>query len=238
MIFEDEGYTQAQEIRKKSTVYGKVAYYDMDSTLPDEIMPEFSLASKFRKEELEVLRGQGEGKKKGKATIVDLTVEEEDADDSRAGPSSPVMPVRLQSEVELDDSDFETGDPTEEAFKSSSSVANSQITEVEVSPRARDGSLTPVPLSNQRETPRIASRRDSSIAEDEIPCSSQSMLSSASSSPRKRCRKKRKAEAEAEQNERDRHSASISVCTSQESFGEFDFTSQDLGRLDAVVAAQ
>lgn len=228
-ILEDEAYTQAQEIRKKSMVYGKVAYYDMDSQIPGEIIMEWHQAAavEARRNEVDRIRGR---KKRSKATVVDLTEEDQDKGNDLEDLSGNSQSVKVYND-ELDDSDIETIKPSQASYTSLSRRSTQHT--VERSPAlgspVRSESETPEPATT-RNRKRTQSERES---ESESPPSSQSSQSSSttSTSGRGRCRKKKKGEKLA-------GTESQSVNMSQDSFGDFDFPSQDVARLDALVAAQ
>jgi hypothetical protein len=232
-ILEDESYTKAQEIRKKSMVYGKVAYYDMDSQIPGEIIMEWhnAAAVESRRNEVDRMRGK---KRRVEATIVDLTEEEDkgkgnDTVEDLGGSSQSVKVY----EYELEDSDIETIKPSQASYKSLSGRSKSSQQNVELSPEVgspvRIESETPEPASSQNRK-RSQSQRQAE-SESATPPSSQTSQSSSttSTSGRGRSRKRRKILAGTE---------SQRVIMSQESFGDFDFPSQDVARLDALVAAQ
>jgi hypothetical protein len=230
-ILEDESYTKAHEIRKKSMVYGKVAYYDMDSQIPGEIIMEWhnAAAVEGRRNEVDRMRGK---KRRVEATIVDLTEEEDqgkgkDTVEDLGGSSQSVKVY----EYELDDSDIETIKPSQASYKSLSGSSKSSQQNVELSPE-------PESVRIESETPEPANRKrieSQNPAESELGTPSSSQMSQSSSttstSGRGRCRKRRKGEILA-------GTESRSVSMSQESFGDFDFPSQDVARLDALVAAQ
>jgi hypothetical protein len=231
-ILEDESYTKAQEIRKKSMVYGKVAYYDMDSQIPGEIIMEWhnAAAVESRRNEVDRMRGK---KRRVEATIVDLTEEEDkgkgnDTVEDLGGSSQSVKVY----EYELEDSDIETIKPSQASYKSLSGRSKSSQQNVELSPEV--GS----PVRIESETPEPANRKrteSQNPTESELGTPSSSQMSQSSSttstSGRGRCRKRRKGEILA-------GTESQSVSMSQDSFGDFDFSSQDVARLDALVAAQ
>ena len=228
-ILEDEAYTQAQEIRKKSMVYGKVAYYDMDSQIPGEIIMEWHQAAavEARRNEVDRIRGR---KKRPKATIVDLTEEDQDKGNDLEDLSGMSQLVKVYDD-ELDESDIETIKPSQASYTSVSRRSTQQTVERSPVPGSpvRSESETPEPATTQ-DRKRTQSERQS---ESETPSSSQLSQSSSttSNSGRGRCRKKKKGEILA-------GTESQSVNMSQESFGDFDFPSQDVARLDALVAAQ
>ena len=230
-ILEDESYTKAQEIRKKSMVYGKVAYYDMDSQVPGEIIMEWhnAAAVEARRNEVDRMRGK---KRRVEATIVDLTEEEDqgkgkDTVEDLGGSSQSAKAY----EDELDDSDIETIKPSQASHTSLSSRSRP-------SPHAELSQALDSPVGIASETPEPANRKrteSQNPTESEMgtPSSSQmSQSSSTTSNPgRGRSRKRRKGEILA-------GTESQRVSMSQESFGDFDFPSQDVARLDALVAAQ
>jgi hypothetical protein len=230
-ILEDEAYTKAQEIRKKSMVYGKVAYYDMDSQIPGEIIMEWhnAAAVEARRNEVDRMRGK---KRQLEATIVDLTEEDQDKGNDMEDLGGSSQSVKVY-EYELDDSDIGTIKPSQASYKSLSKRSKSSRQNVELSPEVsspvRIESETPEPATSQNRK-RYESERPT---ESETPSSSQiSQSSSTTSTPgRGRRRKRRKGEILA-------GTESRSVSMSQESFGDFDFPSQDVARLDALVAAQ
>jgi hypothetical protein len=227
-ILEDEAYTKAQEIRKKSMVYGKVAYYDMDSQIPGEIIMEWhnAAAVEARRNEVDRMRGK---KRRVEATIVDLTEEEDQGNDMEdLGSSSQSLKVY---EYELDDSDIETIKPSQASCKSLSGRSKFSQQDVELSPE-------PESVRIESETPEPANRKrteSQNPTESELGTPSSSQMSQSSSTTstagRGRCRKRRKGEILA-------GTESQRVSMSQESFGDFDFPSQDVARLDALVAAQ
>jgi hypothetical protein len=230
-ILEDEAYTKAQEIRKKSLVYGKVAYYDMDSQVPGEIIMEWhnAAAVEARRNEVDRMRGK---KRRVEATVVDLTEEHQDNGNDLEDLGGSSQSVKVY-EYELEDSDIETIKPSQASYKSLSGRSKSSQQNVELSPEVgspvRIESETPEPASSQNRK-RSQSQRQAE-SESATPPSSQTSQSSSttSTSGRGRSRKRRKILAGTE---------SQRVIMSQESFGDFDFPSQDVARLDALVAAQ
>jgi hypothetical protein len=233
-ILEDEAYTNAHEIRKKSMVYGKVAYYEMDSPIPGEIMMDWHNAGtvEARRNEVDRIRGT---KRRAKATIVDLT-EEEDQDGNKtvedlSGPSSQSVKVY---EDELDDSDIETIKLSQKSYNSMSGRSK-PYPSVELSPAlgspVRTESDTPEPVPSH--TRKRTESQLPTESESGTPSNSQtSQPASTTSTPgRGRCRKRRKGEILA-------GTESHSVSMSQDSYGDFDFPSQEFDRLDALVAAQ
>jgi hypothetical protein len=229
-ILEDEAYTKAQEIRKKSMVYGKVAYYDMDSQIPGEIIMEWHNAAAVEARRNEVDRRRGK-KRRAKATIVDLAEEDQDRGNDLEDLDGSSQPVKVY-EYELDDSDIETIKPSQASYKSLSGRSKSSQQDVELS-KALD---SPVRIASETPEPANRKRTESqNPTESEMGTPSSSQMSQSSSttstSGRGRCRKRRKGEILA-------GTESRSVSMSQESFGDFDFPSQDVARLDALVAAQ
>jgi len=228
-ILEDEAYTQSQEIRKKSMVYGKVAYYDMDSQIPGEIIMEWHQAAavEVRRNEVDRIRGR---KKRPKATIVDLTEEDQDKGNDLEDLGGNSQPVQVFDD-ELDESDIETIKPSQASYTSVSRRSTQQTVERSPAPGS--------PVRGESETSEPATARNrkraqsESQSESETPSSSQLSQSSSttSSSGRGRCRKKKRGEILA-------GTESQSVSMSQDSFGDFEFPSQDVARLDALVAAQ
>lgn len=227
-ILEDDLYTKAQEIRKRSTLYGKVAYYDMDSQVPFEINAEFSQASEERKTEVELIRGKPGTKKRVRA-VVNLSEEEDfamDMDNQRAATSPPVGQVGDDSDG---NSDLENMSPRG-VYKSSSRRARS----AESNQASIRSDSTPEPHDRKRQ--KYGDSRRSPA--DDSPSSSQTM-SQGSTTPTAQDRPGRdEVGGEREQTGRDSQRASKSVNQSQDSFDDFDFQSQDLDRLDALVAAQ
>jgi len=230
-ILEDESYTKAQEIRKKSMVYGKVAYYDMDSEVPGEIIGDWHRASavEARRNEVDRMRGK---KRRAQATIVDLTEEDQSkGNDVLEDVSEPPSQTIKVYEDELDDSDIETVKPSQASHVPSSNRSNTSRN-VELSPaldspvRIESETPEPAPPNNRK---RSQSHRQPE-SESSTPPNSQTSQSSISST-RGRCRKRRKEEILA-------GTESQSVSMSQESFGDFEFSSQDVARLDALVTAQ
>jgi hypothetical protein len=231
-ILEDESYTKAQELRKKSMVYGKVAYYDMDSQVPGEIIMEWhnAAAVEARRNEVDRMRGK---KRRVEATIVDLTEEEDkgkgnDTVEDLGGSSQSVNVY----EDKLDDSDIETIKSSQTSYKSLSGRSKSSQQNVELS------QVLDSPVRIASETPEPANRKrteSQNPTESELGTPSSSQMSQSSSTTstagRGRCRKRRKGEILA-------GTESQRVSMSQESFGDFDFPSQDVARLDALVAAQ
>jgi hypothetical protein len=148
-ILEDEAYTNAQEIRKKSMVYGKVAYYDMDSQIPGEIIMEWhnTAAVEARRNEVDRMRGKN---KRVEATVVDLTEEDQDQGNDLEDLSGSNQSVKIY-ENELDDSDIETVKPSQ-SQKPSSNRSRSSPT-AELSPEhdspVRIESETPEPATTQ-----------------------------------------------------------------------------------------
>ena len=229
-ILEDESYTKAQEIRKKSMVYGKVAYYDMDSQVPGEIMMEWHNAAAVEARRNEVGRMRGK-KRRAQATIVDLTEEDQDKGNDLEDLGGSSQAVRVYKD-ELEDSDIETIKPSQVSHTSLSGRSKSSQKNVELS------SALDSPVQSESETPEPGKRKRTESqypTEAELGTPSSSQLSQSSSTTsttgRGRCRKRRKGEILAE-------TESQSVSMSQESFGDFDFSSQDVARLDALVAAQ
>jgi hypothetical protein len=231
-ILEDEAYTKAQEIRKKSLVYGKVAYYDMDSQVPGEIIMEWhnAAAVEARRNEVDRMRGK---KRRVEATIVDLTEEE---DKGKGNDTVEDLGGSSQSanvyEYELEDSDIETIKSSQTSYKSLSGRSKSSQQNVELS-QALD---SPVRIASETPEPANRKRTESqNPTESELGTPSSSQMSQSSSTTstagRGRCRKRRKGEILA-------GTESQRVSMSQESFGDFDFSSQDVARLDALVAAQ
>jgi hypothetical protein len=229
-ILEDEDYTKAQEIRKKSMVYGKVAYYEMDSQVPGEIIMEWHNAAAVEARRNEVDRRRGK-KRRVEATIVDLAEEDQDRGNDLEDLDGSSQSVKVY-ESELDDSDIETIKPSQASYKSLSGRSKSSQQNVELSPAGgspvRIESGTPEPANRKR-----TESQNPTESELGTPSSSQMSQSSSTTSTagRGRCRKRRKGEILA-------GTESRSVSISQESFGDFDFPSQDVARLDALVAAQ
>jgi hypothetical protein len=204
----------------------------MDSQIPGEIIMEWhnAAAVEARRNEVDRMRGK---KRRAEATIVYLTEEEDqykenDTVEDTGGPSSQTVKIY---EDELDDSDIETIRPSQISHSSSSRIKSSRQT-VELSP-ALDS-----PVRIESETPEPADRKrtesqNPTESGSATPSSSQMSQSSSTTSAagRGRCRKRRKGEILA-------GTESRSVSMSQESFGDFDFPSQDVARLDALVAAQ
>jgi hypothetical protein len=246
---DDISYTQAQEIRRKSTLYGQVAYYPMDSEVPGDILSAFASASKSRKEEVAKMRGMAKdgSKKRAKAAIVDLTEEEMDQVDVyqkvsplAAGPSKQTVIHINDNEYETDMQDEATPIPSQTSFRFSPRRGKSEIRYTSNSP-VRPRSSMSKSMSPQKRINAQDSRLPDPSPPISTPVSSQTMSrsESATSTPRQRCRKKKKAEAGGiERDSQTRAGASLSKSMSQDSFGNFDFTSQDLADVDAVVAAQ
>jgi hypothetical protein len=229
-ILEDEDYTKAQEIRKKSMVYGKVAYYEMDSQVPGEIIMEWHNAAAVEARRNEVDRRRGK-KRRVEATIVDLAEEDQDRGNDLEDLDGSSQSVKVY-ESELDDSDIETIKPSQASYKSLSGRSKSSQQDVELS-KALD---SPVRIASETPEPANRKRTESqNPTESELGTPSSSQMSQSSSTTstagRGRCRKRRKGEILA-------GTESRSVSMSQESFGDFDFPSQDVARLDALVAAQ
>jgi hypothetical protein len=229
-ILEDEDYTKAQEIRKKSMVYGKVAYYEMDSQVPGEIIMEWHNAAAVEARRNEVDRRRGK-KRRVEATIVDLAEEDQDRGNDLEDLDGSSQSVKVY-ESELDDSDIETIKPSQASYKSLSGRSKSSQQNVELSPAGG----SPVRIASETPEPANRKRTESqNPTESELGTPSSSQMSQSSSTTstagRGRCRKRRKGEILA-------GTESRSVSISQESFGDFDFPSQDVARLDALVAAQ
>jgi len=233
-ILEDEAYTKAQEIRKKSMVYGKVAYYDMDSEVPGEIIGDWHRASAVEARRNEVARMRGK-KRRAQATIVDLTEEDQSkGNDVPEDLSEPPSQTIKAYEDELDDSDIETVKASQISRNSSHNRFESSQKTVELSPaldspvRIESETPEPAPPNNRKRS----QRHRQAESESSTPPNSQTSQSSISSTPgRGRCRKRRKEEILA-------GAESQSVNMSQKSFGDFEFSSQDVARLDALVSAQ
>lgn len=234
-ILEEESYTKAQETRKKSMIYGKLAYYEMDSDVPSDVILDWHSVAvlKARKEELDTMRGRvGLSKERVKAAIVDLTEEEKVVNiDLSVSSTAGRAHQTDMDEPENCDSDIEVRESSQNSHKSSSSRSKSSQT----SQRTIGAPRSFVHIESSTPEPPRSQKRESSQISDLTSSDSQSppnirqisQPDSAASTPRKRCRKRKREEIK-----------SKSVSMSQESFGDFDFPSQDVDRLDAIVAAQ
>jgi len=154
---ENESYTQAQRIRKKSMAYGRTAFGNMDSDLGSDIMLEWNRGVKNRRTEMEKIRAsEGSGasgeraRKRAKAIVIDLS----DEVDEKAGSDLEKCPKKQTSfrpltvaidgdEHEVEDSDVETVKPSQTSYTSSTRL-HSQETVI-VPP-------TPSPPVNQRQS--------------------------------------------------------------------------------------
>lgn len=154
---EDDSYTQAQRIRKKSMAYGRTAFGNMDSDLGSEIMLKWNRGVKNRRAEMEKMRAsEGSGangervKKRAKAIVIDLSdeVEEKAEVDLKKSPSKqrsfrPLTVAIDGDEDEREDGDLETVRPSQTSYTSSTRL-HSQETVI-VPP-------TPSPPVNQRQS--------------------------------------------------------------------------------------
>jgi hypothetical protein len=153
---EDESYSQAQKIRKKSMTYGRTAYGSMDSDLGSEIMLSWNRGVKHRKTEVEKIRGtKGSSStekrvKQAKPAIIDLSDDvgtevdrgkklkvsveiktRKPKPDKRHVPSSPLLITINDDEDELED---ETVQPSQTSYKSSTQTHSQQTIMVPPTP--------------------------------------------------------------------------------------------------------
>lgn len=154
---EDDSYTQAQRIRKKSMAYGRTAFGNMDSDLGSDIMLEWNRGVKNRRTEMEKMRAsEGSGaseervRKRAKAAVIDLSDEVDEKadidpkiDQTKQRLLSPLMVTIDDEEAEREDGDLETVKPSQTSCTSSTRL-HSQETVI-VPP-------TPSPPVNQRQS--------------------------------------------------------------------------------------